>query len=325
MPESVRPRMAVAAYLPIVVFWAFNYIFVEVGLQSASPLWLATLRAGVGALATLPIVSALGGWGALDRAGVRDALLLGLPNTALFFGLWFWAAQYVLPGIAAVLIYTFPLWVALLSRPVLGDALRGQHWLSIASGFVGVALISRVGSVGTSGSPWYAIVALLGAAVSWGLGTLLFQRRFRREEMTSANAYQLAGGATALLVATVVLAPVPLPRATAGLAAAVVWLGVLGTAFAYLLWARLLGQFRAATLSAYLFLVPVVTLSASAVIFGERLTALQIVGVVLVLVSIVGVGWTKGATEPPSRPATRSGATRTAPGSPAVTGGARNR
>ncbi|MGA8542248.1 MAG: DMT family transporter [Thermoplasmata archaeon] len=300
MASSSWSPAAIAGYLLIVVFWGFNYLFVNLGLEFASPLWLAALRAGVGALSTLAIVSGFGGWGTLDRAGKRDALLLGIPNTALFFGLWFWAARSVLPGIAAVVVYTFPLWVALLSRPVLGQALTGRHWASVAVGFVGVALISEIGQTGSAGVAWLPIVALLVAAISWAVGTVLFQRRFRPVQMMSANAYQLIGGAVALLVAVAVLSPNPLPRPTVELGETIVWLGVLGTAVAYAFWAMLLGRIRAATLSAYVFLVPVVALAASAVIFGERLSWTQLLGVGLVLISIYGIGRAQGASAAPS-------------------------
>jgi probable blue pigment (indigoidine) exporter len=291
---------AVGGYLLIVVFWAFNYLFVNLGLDFASPLWLAALRAGIGAVATLAIVSAYGGWGTLDGAGRRDGFLLGLPNTALFFGLWFWAAQSVLPGIAAVLIYTFPLWVALLSRPVLGHGMTGRHWASVAVGFAGVALISKLGQGPSGNLSWLPIAALLSAAIAWALGTVLFQRRFRPDQMMEANAYQLIGGAVALVIAALVIAPTPLPRPTVELAETLLWLGVLGTAVAYAFWAFLLGRLRAATLSAYVFLVPVVALAASAVFFGERLSWVQLIGVALVLASIYGIGRARDASASPA-------------------------
>ncbi|MGC2359591.1 MAG: EamA family transporter [Thermoplasmata archaeon] len=292
-----------ALFLLLVVFWGLNYPFVNVGLAFASPLWLATLRAGLGALATLVIVTGLRGWGTLDAAGRRDSLLLGLPNTALFFGLWFWAARSVLPGIAAVVIYTFPLWVAVLSNPVLGSRLTARHWVSVAIGFAGVALISQIGENGTGGVAWVAILELLAAAVAWAMGTVLFQRRFPREQMMEANAYQLIGGTVALLAATFLLTPTPIPQPTATLVGAVVWLGVVGTALAYAIWTLLLGRTRAATLSAFLFLVPVVALGVSAAYFGERLSLTQLAGVGLVLVSIYGIGrarWDPQSRQSPS-------------------------
>jgi drug/metabolite transporter (DMT)-like permease len=286
-PWSLQTRLL---FILVVVFWGLNYVFVNIGLEYAGPLWLATLRSGTGAIATLPLVSALRGWGTLDARGRRDALLLGAPNTALFFGLWFWAAREVPPGIAAVVVYTFPLWVALLSDPVLGHRLSLRHWVAVTIGFVGVALISQVGESGGVGISVTAIIALLAAAVSWALGTVVFQRRFRREEMLEANAYQLVGGAVVLLGATFLFSPVPLPHATVGLLETVVWLGILGTTVAYVIWFDLLGRTPASTLSAYVFLVPVVALGASVGFFGEHLSWVQLGGVGLVLVSIYGIG-----------------------------------
>ncbi|HTT73206.1 MAG TPA: EamA family transporter [Thermoplasmata archaeon] len=285
-------------FLAIVVAWGFNYLFVNVGLGAASPLWLATLRASVGALGVLAIVTPMGAWGTLDGAGRRDALLLGLPSTGLFFGLWFVAAESVLPGEAAVLIYTFPFWVALLSDPLLGHRLGARHVVSIGVGFVGIALIAQVWAVFGASTTLAPVLELLGAAGAWAVGTVVFQRRFRPGQMAEANAFQLIGGAAGLIVATALLAPTPLPRFTPSLVASVAWLGILGTAVAYAIWSMLLGRVRAATLSAYVFLVPVVALGASALFFHERLTAIQLAGVGLVLASLYGVGTGPDAASP---------------------------
>jgi probable blue pigment (indigoidine) exporter len=275
--------------------WGMNYLFVSVGLGYSSALWLALLRSSLGAAATAVLLTPLRRWGRLDGRGRRDAMLLGLPNTTVFFVLWFLAARSVLPGVAAVMIYTFPLWVALLSAPVLGHRLSARHWFSIAVGFLGVALISQVGAALSSTVPPLAILELLGASVSWALGTVLFQRRFVREEMLEANAFQLFGGSLGVLALTLLLAPTPIPAASPILLGIVLWLGVLGTALAYTVWFHLLGRTRAATLSGYLFLVPVVALTASALLLGERLSVVQVAGVALVLGSIYGIGGAPGA------------------------------
>jgi len=282
-------------FLFIVLVWGCNYLFVAIGLGFASPLWLASLRAGVGALATLAIVTYRRSWGTLDRKGRRDALLLGVPNTALFFGLWFVAARTVPPGLAAVMIYTFPLWVAILSAPVLGHRLGRRHWGAVAVGFVGVALISQVWTLLSGAVAGIPLLLLLTASISWALGTVLFQRRFHRSEMLEANAFQVMGGAIVLVLAATLVAPYPLPNFAPALWVTALWLGVLGTAVAYSLWFTLLGETRAAKLSAFVFLVPVVALTASAVLFGERLTAAQLLGVALVLLGIYAIS---GIPEP---------------------------
>lgn len=290
-------------FLVVALVWGLNYIFVNVGLSLSGPLWLATMRAALGTLGSAAILAVIGRGGrTLDKRGRRDALLLGIPNIAVFFALWFDAARTVLPGVAAVVIYTYPLWVALLSAPVLSHRLSGRHWVSVGAGFLGVALISQVGALVGASVPLGAILELLGAALAWAVGTVVIQRRFRPEEMLEANLYQLIGATAALFALTLVLEPTPLPRFGPELYASVAWLGLLGTAVAYSVWFDLLGRTRAATLSAYLFVVPVVALVASALVFHERLSYLQIVGVVLVLASIYGIG---AAPEPPELPATR--------------------
>jgi drug/metabolite transporter (DMT)-like permease len=107
--------------------------------------------------------------------------------------------------------------------------------------------------------------------------------------MSEVNFFQLVGGSVALFAATLVLEPTP-PPASLPLAGILLWLGVVGTALAYGIWFWLLGRVPAARLSAYLFLVPVVALAASAALLGERLGTLQLFGVAAVVASIYGIG-----------------------------------
>lgn len=284
----------------VALVWGLNYIFVNVGLEFSGPLWLATVRAVFGLFGSAAILAVVGRRRKLDGRGRRDALLLGVPNITVFFAFWFLAAGSILPGVAAVIIYTFPLWVAVLSAPVLAHRLTARHWVSVAAGFAGVVLISQVGLSAGERVSLGPVVELLIAAFAWAMATVLIQRRFHRDEMLEANVYQLVGGTAGLLILTLVVAPVPLPSFQPELWVTVVWLGILGTAVAYSIWFDLLGRTRAATLSAFLFLVPVVALTASAVIFRERLSYVQLVGVALVLASIYGIARAPGGSELPA-------------------------
>ena len=190
---------------------------------------------------------------------------------------------------ASVLIYTFPLWVALLSVPVLRQRLGPIHWTAIALGFTGVLLVSQPWAAGPTRPPFLAVIELLGSAISWAIATVFVQRRFPPEAMSAVNGYQLLAGAIVLLAFAVAIDPRNLPAQSPSLWVAVAWLGVFGTAFAYAVWFDLLGRVPAATLSAYSFLVPLVALGASAIFLGERLDLGQAAGVALVLASIYGI------------------------------------
>jgi O-acetylserine/cysteine efflux transporter len=139
---------------------------------------------------------------------------------------------------------------------------------------------------GSSGSV-IASAELLGGAVSWAFGTVLFKRRFQGPAVQEANLYQLLGGtvglgAGVLLTGSFRIAP-GLP-----LLAIVLWVGVVGTAFGYGAWYYLLDRWRASTVSTFSFLVPVSALAFSAALLGERPDAVQLLGVALVVLAIVG-------------------------------------
>ncbi len=273
----------------MVFAWGGNYLFVRVGEQSVAPLWLAALRAGVGAVG-LGVLLAARSPPSLTGGERRDALLLGIPNTAVFLGLWFTAAPAVAPGVAAVVVYTFPLWVAVASPAILGTQLGRQHWSAIGVGFAGVVLVSQPWTAGSRAHDLLPLAELLGGAVSWALATVGFQRRFAPEKLAAANGYQLVSGALALAAVALVFGEVRMPVEPASLWISVVWLGLFGTAFAYAVWFHLLRSVPASTLSAYAFLVPVTALVLSAVFLGERLDPVEAVGVVLVLAGIYLVG-----------------------------------
>lgn len=287
----MREPRNVALFGLVAFAWGMNYIFVPIGLEYTTPLWLATLRAGIAILFVAPYVYLRQRTSSLTNRDRRDALLLGIPNTALFLGLWFVAAPQVAAGETVIIIYTFPLWVALLSPWVLGYHLARRHWIAIVIGFAGVVIISQPWTLGTGSVPPAALLELLGAAVSWAAGTVLYQRRFQGARVVQeANAYQLGGGAAMLLAVTMLVEPGTLPPASPQLWLAVLWIAAFGTAFSYMVWYHLLDQVPAATLAAYSFLTPLVALVAAAVLLGERLTPPELGGVALVLVSIYGIG-----------------------------------
>ncbi len=298
MPRSAWDARSAGLFGLTVLAWAGNYLFVRIGLDYASALWLAALRALVGA-AGLAVWAVLRPQAlSLDGRGRRDALLLGIPNTALFLGLWFVAASRVAAGQAAVVIYTFPLWVALFSAPVLGRRLTTGHIAAVSVGFGGIVLLSQPWSAGASVGSSVALAELLAAAVSWAIATVLFQRRFRAEELPEANLWQLVGGSAALLPAALLVPFGTVPSFGGPLLLSLVWLGVFGTAFAYAVWFALLARMPAATLSAYSFLVPLVALALSVAFVGERIDGVQAGGIALVLASIYFVARGRPAADP---------------------------
>jgi drug/metabolite transporter (DMT)-like permease len=205
----------------------------------------------------------------------------------MFFGLWFWAAGSVAPGETAVLVYTFPLWVTLLSGPVL-RASPGRFQLpAVLLGLVGVILVSRPWDGGLFALAPVSVAAILLAAVAWAFGTVLFKRRFTGTQVAPANAVQLVGGAGALALASLILEGTAIPTPSLPVLATVLWLGLVGTSLAYAIWFYLLDGTAASTLSAYTFLVPLVALVASALLLGEPVVPVEGAGVAIVVAALL--------------------------------------
>jgi len=274
----------------LVLAWGGNYLFVRVAELSVAPLWAAAFRAGIGALGLGVFLLAQPATGTFSAADRRDAMLLGLPNTGIFLALWFVAAPYVAPGEAAVVIYTFPLWVALFSPAILGARLAPTHWIGVVFGFTGVVLVSQPWLEGSGGLPVVPLLELLAAAILWAFATVGFQRRFAPSALARANGYQLLAGALFLLAASAVAGVATRPPAEVSFWVAVLWLGLYGTAFAYGVWFFLLRTHHASSLSAYSFLVPLTALALSVVFEGESVNVPQAFGVLAVVVGIYLVG-----------------------------------
>ena len=303
-PESMArpgPKNWILAvlYAGMILAWGLNFIFVKVGLASSPPLWLAAFRALLG---TAGVALGVLLWRSdirLTPRERRDALLLGIPTTGLFFGLWFSAATQVPPGQTAVVIYTFPLWVVVLSFLLLGERAPWLAWVSVGVGFLGVVLIEQPWSGSSGKIPTIAIAELLAAAACWALGTVLLKARIRGPGLRTANAYQLLSGAVLLVVGAVVFEPHPTVLLSSNLLVSLLWLGLIGTSIANVVWFMLLERFPAPTVSTWAFLTPVVALVASIVVFGERLNGLQLVGVAAVLAGALVI---PRATAPESHP-----------------------
>ncbi|MDG6995979.1 MAG: DMT family transporter [Nitrososphaerota archaeon] len=282
MKVSFKTLLAFAA---ILIIWGLNFIFVGTAVKYSPPVWLSFLRAFSGFGGALILLLAFRTKGNLTFRQKLVAFLLGMPGTGIFFAFWMIGELTVPPGEVSVMIYTFPIWTLFLSIPILGDWPSPLKIGASFLGFAGVALVARIGTETFAGSA-IAIALLVTAGFSFALDTVLFKRLFKGEQLVRANVWQLGGASVFLLIWALLSEPIQKIEWTYQLVGSIAWIGVLGTALVYVLWFTLLSRYNAASFAAYAFLVVMVALAASFLIFGERIDALQMVGVVALMISI---------------------------------------
>jgi drug/metabolite transporter (DMT)-like permease len=213
-----------------------------------------------------------------------------------FLGM-FHAAEFVSPGLATVIANVQPIIAAVLANVFLGERLNAIGKIGLAVGLTGIAVIAwpgiAVGHVqGYSLGIAYVVIAAIGVSV----GNIAIKRLAGQVDPIMAMGFQLLIGAAPLALLSVLTEDISLLSRSMEFVLILVALAVLGSSLAFWLWFEALERVDLNRANAFTFLVPIFGLMIGAAFFGERLEAIQTVGVVLVLTGILLVQRDAGST-----------------------------
>ena len=280
------------------VLWGGSFFFSKIIVQEVPPFTLVLVRFSLAAGVLGAYLKAQGTPVPLTVATWAAFTGMGALNNLIPAALIAWSQQTIASGLAAVLIATTPVFSILVAHYfTTDDRMSANKAVGVALGVAGVAALVGVDTLDGSLRTVPGILGCLGAALSYGFANV-FGRRFKRLGIApTVGAFgQLA--ATAVLVAPAafvfdrpwLLAP---PSAVAW--AAMIGLVLLSTALAYAIFFWLLGSAGTTNISLVTLLIPVSAILLGTFILGERLSALQFVGMALIglgLVAIDGRVWT---------------------------------
>jgi drug/metabolite transporter (DMT)-like permease len=235
----------------------------------------------------LPVLA----WHVGGRAAVSDmrslgwkAWAIGFLNAAFPFTLIAWGEKYVDSGVAAIANASVPIFVVILAfwfNP--SERVGGVRLAGILVGLAGVAVLTGLHPEGG----WYAIAGTLAIAVaslSYAAANHFAQHNFSQTMPVLVTTASAVMGALILLPFAAFQMPDEMPSWKA--IGSIVVLGVLGTAFALLLYYRLLNRYGAARSSLVTYLLPPVALFYGVVILDEKITLNVALGLVLILAGV---------------------------------------
>jgi drug/metabolite transporter (DMT)-like permease len=280
--EKGMSRRHLLMLLALAAIWGSSFMLIEIALRDLDPATLILLRLGSAALALAIYVPLAGLSFAPLRPFVWPLALMGVLNTALPFYLISWGQQYIDSGLAAILNASAPLFAALLAVTVdQAQRVTGLRLAGVILGFGGI--VALVGFEPEDGNrALLGSLAVVAASACYALGALYAGRRF--------------SGMSPLLVAVGTLLWATLFTLPPGLAAAssfgwetlvsVLFLGIAATAVGYLLYFGLIAGAGASRAILVTYLVPAMALVYGAVFLDEQVSALAVVGLVLVLAGV---------------------------------------
>lgn len=257
--------------------WGSTYIVTTEFLPDGYPVTVAMLRALPAGLLLLLIVRQLPGrewWGRI--------FLLGALNFSIFWALLFVAAYRLPGGVAATVGAVQPLIVVFLASAMLGTPVLALSVLAAMVGMAGVALM--VLTPAASLDP-IGVAAGLGGALSMAAGTVLSRKWQPPVSLLTFTAWQLTAGGLLLLPFALWIEP-PLPALTSENILGLVYLGLVGAAFTYILWFRGIGRLEPSAVSALGFLSPATAVVLGWSLLDQQLSPLQIAGFVAVLAGV---------------------------------------
>jgi len=191
-------------------------------------------------------------------------------------------------GRSAILAYTMPLWVALLSVPLLRERLTQRGWLGILLGMGGMVLLLNDEWASMRAAPVGAVL-VIGAAVSWALGTVLMKRYPTALPTTSFTGWQLLLGGVPILIGAVLREGDQLAPLSWQATGALIYNLTVASIVGYWAWFKIVGRASAIASSLGTLFIPVVGVFSSMLLLGEHPDWPEYVALVLVLAAIATV------------------------------------
>src|SRR4029079_4884295 len=233
------------------------------------------------------------------RTQIRAAFIFGGALFLLGHGGLAWAQQTVPSGVAALLIGSIPLWMALLDRIFFGKRLHPSATLGLVVGFVGLAFLFDPFGEG-SFDRLGALVCVL-AALAWAAGSLYSRGApLPKRPLVSAGLAALCGGVL-LLVAGAVGGELGDLHPTADALGAIAYLIVVGTLVGFVAYVWLLRNAPTSLVSTYAYVNPLIAVALGFLFLGEEITGQMLAAGAVILVSVALIVRKSGEALEPGR------------------------
>jgi drug/metabolite transporter (DMT)-like permease len=293
--SSPAPSLSISAtdwllLIILSVLWGGAFYFAKIAVLEIPTLTLVFGRVVIAAAVLLVLMLLMRTPLPRDRETWRTLAVMAVFNNVLPFTLIVWAQINISIGLASILNATSPLFGVLVAHALTSDdKLTPGRGAGLIAGFIGVVLLIGPDLVGELGAHVWAQIACLAAACSYAFGAV-YSRRLRGLPPMTVATGQLTMSALLLLPIVLVFDKPGIVLSVSHAALwAVVALAVVSTAFAYLIYFRLIARAGATNALLVTFLIPVSAILLGMVLLNERLATHQLAGMIAIFVGLAAI------------------------------------
>ncbi len=271
------------------VIWGVNYSIVKEGLRVLPPLTFNATRMLLAAVVLFAIAASVRSVPWPSGRALWRLLLLGMVGNGAYQLLFILGLSRTRAGVAALVAAAGPAWIAIVSRLMGGERPSARGWHGILLQLAGVAcVVASTGGLEGGAEATLGALLIMGGSICWAVFSVGLQPLTGTTHPFHLSAVTMLSGA--LVVATV--AAPGMARQDWGLVTpagwgAVAYAGLFALVVAYLLFYRGVQVLGATRTALYSNLQPVIALTVAWLLLGERPTAWQLVGTVLVLAGLL--------------------------------------
>ncbi len=273
----------------VTLFWGANWPGMKIALAELPVWWFRTMSVGAGAFGLLLIAQV--GLGSI-RLPLRDIPKLVLVSIFAIMGWHVFAAYGVtlMPaGRASIIAFTMPVWASLMGSFMLNEPFTPYKVVGLLLGLGGLAVLMGEDLIVLGTAPIGALF-MLGAAVSWGFGTVLFKKFTWTTPVSVLVGWQLFSAMVPIFIVALILEPVPdMTKLSWEATIALVYLFTLPMVFCQWAYFKVVTIFPAALAAMGTLAVPIVGVYSSALILGEPVGWQELVSLLLICGALASV------------------------------------
>ena len=295
--ELSKSTRILLAFACVYLFWGSTYLAIHVAGEHLPVAVVGGSRSLISALLIAVITLARGKSLRVPKGEWWKLALVGLLFMSGNNLLLTWGEKLVPSGFASLVVSTMPIMIALMEIVLPGgERLNLRGWAGTLLGTAGIVLLvwpALHHSMAGYSRPLLGVVVLLGAALSFGIGSILSRRFAFKADTFVATGWQV--GAAAILNWTIAFSTGGLRHSqwTWHGVTAIVYLSVFGTLFGLVAFTYLLQNVAVTKVATYAFVNPAIAVLLGVLLLGEHLTPAEIFGMLVIIAAVAMVVYSR--------------------------------